>query len=83
MNNDMPEIGEFVAKVTVAAADPNECAIYDDPDDEDHARLVGRRKAQQFVFEHAVAGGLCFPKLVVTEKGDTGTIIFCWTLKHN
>ncbi len=74
-------IDELVGEVTVVQMSPNECGIRDDMDSE-HIKIVGRRKAMQFVFEHLASGGICITQKM-TVKGRTGTVIHLWTLKQD
>ena len=72
-------IDELVGEVTVVYASPNECGIREDFDSEE-IKIVGRKKAQQFVFEHLVAGCVCITKQVRLE-GRTGTVMHLWSTK--
>lgn len=73
------EIDKLVAEVTVVHISPNECGIKEDMNN-DHIKMVGRRKAMQFVFAHLQDGGICITKKM-TVKGRTGTVMHLWTLK--
>lgn len=77
MLDDMT-IDKLVGQVTVAQSFPNECGIHEGDDNE--GRIVGRRKAQQFVFEHLANGCISTIKKAQVD-GRNVTTILLWSLK--
>ena len=74
-------LDKLVAKVTVVHMSASECGIQEDMDNE-YIKVVGRRKAMQFVFTHLVDGGICVTQKV-NVKGRAGTVIHLWSLKES
>ncbi len=72
-------IDKLVGEVIVVRSAPNECGIREDFDSED-TRIVGRKKAQKFVFEHLVAGCVCTTNQV-QDEGRKGTVMHLWSTK--
>lgn len=64
-----------IATIYTAKRQPEKCAIVEG----DKRREVGRRKAQQFLFEAAVAGLFIYSEQV-KDGGIEGTII--WIYEH-
>lgn len=73
------QIDKLIGEVTVVHMSPNECGLQDDMDGGE-MRIVGRRKAQKFVFDNLADGCVCVTKKV-TLDGRTGTVLHLWSTK--
>lgn len=74
-------LDKLVAKITVAHMSASECGIQEDMDN-DHIKIVGRRKAMKFVFAHLIDGGICITQKIVV-KGRAGVRIYLWSMKES
>ncbi len=70
-----------VARVTVVRHFPDECGIQEGTFSEEGGRVVGRRKAQKFIFEHLVDGCACIPAHT-NVNGRHVTVLALWSTKE-